>query len=266
MERPVVSVLMVTFNQQEYVSQAIKSVLDQQSRYSLELIVRDDCSTDETRKIVSSYVDRYPSVVRCISSNCNRGFQANFLEGLKCCSGRYVAILDGDDYWTDVNKLNKQVRMLEMNSHCTLCFGQSLEFYDDGIGISRVSPQFERIEFTIYDILTWCFIPSSTAVFRNDLQLSIPSWVQHMPMVDWVLWVLLALKGNIVHVKEVLSAYRKHSRGVWTGKTIPEQIQCDEQFYCKMREFLPHEYHEKVEQGLVRLTRTRELVTSSGPL
>jgi glycosyltransferase involved in cell wall biosynthesis len=254
---PRVSVLMVTYNHADYLTEAIESVLSQEGDIPFEIVLADDSSTDGTHEIVATYNRKYPLIVQSIVRERNIGFQRNFIDALKHCRGEYVATLDGDDYWLCVNKMKDQAAMLDRNPNHTICFGKSLEVYEGNDPPPRVSPILVGTEFTLEDLLRWDFIPTCTAMFRFVPRFDVPIWATDLPMTDWVLWVLLAQRGNILHIPTVLGAYRKHAKGVWTSKSVNKQIEADETFYRAMRSYLPRNYAEVIDQGLDRLQQKR---------
>ena len=264
-----ISILMVTYNHEGYIANAIDSVLQQVGPFVIELVIGNDCSTDKTFSVISDYQARYPQTIKCVTSNITRGYQGNLMDTLGRCAGRYVAILDGDDYWTDCNKLKKQLAILESSPCHVICFARTLERVEqDGVVVaSRTMPILNKIEFTIEDLLEWDFIPTSTAVFRNTNALkNLPSWMIELPTIDWALWTLLAQHGTIVYLPDTVSVYRKHSQGLWTGKTIRDQLRCNQMFYERIRSELPERYGELITLGLRRLHHQYEQAAQRGIL
>ena len=115
-----VSVCMVTYNHEKYIAQAIESVLMQKTNFDYELVIGEDCSTDKTKKIIIKYQKRYPKIIRIILNKKNLGAGLNFVQILEACKGEYIALLDGDDYWTDPVKLQKQVDFLDNNPYYSI--------------------------------------------------------------------------------------------------------------------------------------------------
>src|SRR5206468_1692068 len=107
------SVLMITYNHEAFISQAIESVLSQETDFDFELVIGEDCSPDATRRIVQSYERSYPHRVRPLYHERNVGMGNNLLQSYQACSGDYIAVLEGDDYWSDRRKLQKQVNFME---------------------------------------------------------------------------------------------------------------------------------------------------------
>ncbi len=115
MNQPLVSVKMITYNHAPYIAQAIESVLMQKTDFPFELVIGEDCSTDETRRIVFDYAERYPETIRVITSDANVGMHQNSHRTAKACQGKYIAYCEGDDYWHHPDKLQKQVDYLEQH-------------------------------------------------------------------------------------------------------------------------------------------------------
>lgn len=116
-----VSVCMITYNHEKYITQAIEGVLSQQTTFPVELIIGEDCSTDTTRKLCEHYRAIFPEKIKLLLPNKNIGIKENLLETIKQASGKYIAFCEGDDYWTDPLKLQKQVDFLETHSEYSLC-------------------------------------------------------------------------------------------------------------------------------------------------
>src|SRR4030067_128381 len=110
-----VSVIVITYNHEEFICQSLDSILMQDVNFEYEIVIGEDCSTDKTRDILLDYQKNYPDKIRLILSEKNRGLIANFVQTYKSCSGEYIATIDGDDYWTSSQKLQKQVDFLDNN-------------------------------------------------------------------------------------------------------------------------------------------------------
>ncbi|MBR5206100.1 MAG: glycosyltransferase [Alistipes sp.] len=119
------SVVMTTYNHARYLAEAIESVLMQRTSFGVELVIGEDRSTDNTRAIAKEYVERYPERIRLITSDENVGMRANYRRTIEAACGRYIALLDGDDYFTDPDKLQLQVDMLERNESMGMCYTRS---------------------------------------------------------------------------------------------------------------------------------------------
>src|SRR6266542_522725 len=122
---PLVDVNLITYNHENFVAKAIESVLEQQTNFAYRLIIGDDCSTDNTQSIIRSYAQQYPERIQTLLALEHRGIEHQDRVGmqvLRLSTAKYVALLDGDDYWTDRHKLQKQVDFLNTNTEFALCF------------------------------------------------------------------------------------------------------------------------------------------------
>ena len=125
MTQPLVSISMITYNHAPFIAQAIEGVLQQKTTFPFELVIGEDCSTDNTREIVSEYHKKHPDIFRVIASDKNIGATRNSLRTLKACQGKYIAYCEGDDYWHHPYKLQKQVDYLESHQECGLVYWNS---------------------------------------------------------------------------------------------------------------------------------------------
>ncbi len=221
------SVLMLTYNHENFIAQAIDSVLMQQVNFDYEIVIGEDCSIDKTRDILKGYSYRYPDKFRLLLPQENLGMMKNLMQTLEACNGEYVAIVEGDDYWTSVDKLQKQVDFLDSNPHLSTCFHNVNVVYEDGdIRSHPFHMQFPSYEHstikplpisTLEDIVPGNFIQTCSVMFRNKLFGPFPHWFITMPLGDWPLHILNAQRGNIGYIDQILSVYRVHKGGVWSS-------------------------------------------------
>ena len=215
---PVLSVCMVTYNQERYIRQTIESVLMQETEFSLELVIGEDCSTDGTRAIVRELAERHPDRIRPLFRERNLGGKQNFMQTYAACRGQYMAILEGDDYWTCPQKLQRQVEALQAYPDWAICFHPAeIQYEDWRKPTGRWPEKWEKPESTIIDLFDQCYIPTNAAVFRHRLFERLPEWFAELYIGDWPLHILNAAHGNIGFLPEVMSVYRVHSKGVWSS-------------------------------------------------
>src|SRR6185295_949739 len=168
-----------------------------------------------------SYQERFPGKIRILPNEKHLGIHRNLARTIAACTGQYVALLEGDDYWTSPHKLQKQADFLDSKLDCAICFHPVNWFYEDGhIGDGRPEhntefPQGHRGSSAIEDLLGEMFIPTASAMFRNGLIGDYPEWLSELKMADWPLYLLIADHGRIGCLDEVLSSYRNHAGGVW---------------------------------------------------
>ena len=218
---PLVDVAIVTYNHENFVAQAIESVLSQEFDGECRLIIGDDYSTDRTQAIVADYAQRYPDRIITIFSSEHLGLAHKDRVGLKVlesCTAKYVAMLDGDDYWTDVHKLQKQVGFLESHPDFAISCHNVTLFYEDGSKEAvNLLPPDQREVSTLEDLLLANFIPTCSVVFRRGLFGKLPDWYFSLSIGDWPIHIMNAQHGKIGYINEAMAAYRVHHAGVWSS-------------------------------------------------
>ncbi len=227
-KRFTVTALVMTYNHAALIEQAIESALAQQVDGGYEILIADDCSTDGTREIVRAYTDRYPDVIRVLLSEQNIGESAVRAQAVHLARGTYVALLDGDDYWTSPHKLRTQVEFLDRHPECAICFHNATVVYEDGSvephpfhsknPTQRLSRAVPREVSTLEDIAPGNFMLAMTVMFRNGLIDEFPEWYFQASIPDWPFHVLNAERGHIGYIDEVLAVYRVHSGGAWSDR------------------------------------------------
>jgi len=210
-----VSVAIFAYNHERFIRQAIDSALMQQVDFDYEIVIGEDCSMDDTRAIVADYQKRFPRRICLLLSEKNLGGRKNLTRTLRNCQGEYVALLDGDDYWTSPYKLQKQVDFLDSHPECAICFHEVTVFDEDGSGGPRNYCRADQKKIsTLEDLLSKNFIPTCSVMYRNGLVNELPDWYYAVPVGDWPFHILVAQHGNIGYIDEVMGAYRKHPGGV----------------------------------------------------
>jgi glycosyltransferase involved in cell wall biosynthesis len=216
-----VSVLVTAYNKGKYIRQALESVMQQKTNFPIEVIIGEDCSTDGTRAIVKEYEEKYPAIIKPVYLKSNVGVVRNTFEiCFPRLTGKYVALLDGDDYWIDPLKLQKQVDFLEANPDFALCWHSHIEVTNKGVE-EPFKDELHRDVSTIEDICEYSFIPVASVVFRNHLIKKFPDWIYTKGIYqDWPLFVLLAEQGKIKRLPGYMSFYRTNGEGAYSG--LPE--------------------------------------------
>jgi len=248
------SILMITYNHEKYVAQALDSILMQVTDFSYEIVIGEDCSTDSTRTILRQYHERYPDRIRLILPEKNLGMMRNFVETYYACEGEYVAILDGDDYWTSPYKLQKQVDFLDSHPDFAICFHNASYLWEIEDRPSTLFCKEDQQEVTVFeDLLVDNFIPTLTCMFRNRLFGAFPDWIFGLKFGDWPLHVLNAQFGKIGYLNEPMAVYRVHSAGAVSGihtdeAKMIEYIQGMIQFYQTMDKHFGHKYSHLIKK------------------
>lgn len=223
-----VSVSLITYNHAPFIRQAIESVLMQETDFDFELLIGEDDSRDGTREIVREYVAKYPDRIRVFFHDRKDVLfidgqptgRRNFLHNLTRARGEYIALLEGDDFWTSPHKLQNQVEFLEQHSECSACFHPVRVIFEnkeeDVLSMRRVAKDF----YTLADILAAGFvIPTCSYFFRNRLPAEFPDWFFSLPMGDLPLHILVAQQGLLGYLNDQMGVYRVHSGGVASGGT-----------------------------------------------
>lgn len=237
------SICSITYNHGKFVRQALDSMLMQNVGFDYEIIVADDCSSDDTREILKEYQHRYPGKIRLILHEKNIGVTRNFKSSLDAASGQYVAICEGDDYWIDPNKVQRQVDFLDTHPDYAICFHKAkIDFYEvnpfDFKDYNESTPE----TTTIYDLIKGNYIHTPTCVYRNGLFGKYPDEFLEFKFGDWPLNLLNALHGKIYFIPEELGAYRVYANGVWSLKSLKKRIKIAIQFLKEVQPFFPVQY------------------------
>jgi glycosyltransferase involved in cell wall biosynthesis len=243
-----VTALVITYNHSSYVAAALESALRQEVDFEYEILVSEDCSTDGTREIVHDFHRRHPARIRLLLSERNLRNNEVIARGLRAARGQYIALLDGDDYWTSARKLQKQVDFLDRHSECAICFHNAQVVHEDGSRAPWLwTPENQKEISSIADIWRGNFIATASAMFRNGLIKEIPDWyITLFPITDWPLHILNAEHGMIGYIDEVMSVYRYHQHGLYSSKTESEKLDATAGFYRAMDVNLGRRYHDVI--------------------
>ncbi|MHB8056997.1 MAG: glycosyltransferase [Desulfuromonadaceae bacterium] len=255
-----VSVAMVTYNHEKFIAKALDSVLLQKTNFDYEIIIGEDCSTDNTRNIVTAYKARYPDKIRLLLNEKNMGMHGNGAQVLQACSGEYIAMLDGDDYWTSAEKLQKQVDFLDSHPECSACFHDALIVPEDGSEEPQHYRAQQKVLSTVEDLLVDNFIPTAAVMFRRGLIVALPAWANSLKMGDWVLHILNAIQGPIGYIDETMSVYVVHRGGVWSMKTRQDHALAMIELFEALDRHLPSQYRHST----ARILRWRYAEASAG--
>ena len=213
-KRPKVSIWSITYNHAPYIEDCLKGILMQQTNFDFELIIGDDASTDGTSDILRDYANRYPAIIKPIIQEKNVGVYSNSIETVfPNLIGKYIAICEGDDYWTDPLKLQKQVDFLEKNKEYEVCVHNSMELSE-----SLQEPSLKTQPDGDFESIVLNGLSSNTlsVVFRNKIS-TFPKWFYESSSCDLPLYLLLLVDGGkIKYMDDVMGVYRIHSGGVWS--------------------------------------------------
>lgn len=217
-----VSVCCVTYNHEKYIAEALNSFLMQKTTFQYEIIIGEDCSLDNTRKIIEDYCLRHPDKIKLVTDNVNVGAMNNQTRTFSHAKGKYIAMCDGDDYWTDPFKLQKQVDFMESQSDSAICCHYSRVIDENGELVYE-HPTPIKLEFDYGDVLLGKKEETRTCsvMLKNNQHINEicqQNWYQRTHGADTFLklYALENEKGKLYVLPEVMSVYRLHKDGIWS--------------------------------------------------
>lgn len=260
---PLVSIICLTYNEQEFVRDTFDSFLSQRTNFSFEILVFDDASTDNTPKIIQEYFNKYPDIFKITlyeENNFKKGLGFYGLRvGFSEARGKYIAYCEGDDYWCDEYKLQKQVDFLESNKQYEVCAHETiirndLDNREDGTLFTHTNVNIfiDRSKKDIYkfkDTLTGNIFHISSMVFRN-IPIRWPEWINTVTALDMILFMILAEKGDIYLMRDVMSVYRHNKFSITsTQNQFKNQIEFNNvsmELLDKMNDYWQGKYNKYI--------------------
>ncbi|SMG15117.1 Glycosyltransferase involved in cell wall bisynthesis [Marivirga sericea] len=220
-EKVMVSVCIVTYKHEAYIKEAIEGVLNQEVDFKVNLLIGDDCSPDNTSAIVEEMMANHPNGhwITYIKRKENIGMMPNFIDLLERCSGKYIALCDGDDYWTDPLKLQQQVDFLENNSEYVISFHKSVNYDLKHLKNERVFYGDLKSDKTVDQkwLAAGIYIPTATSCFKNNFTL--PDNFNKVKNADTFLWSILGHQGKAIFQHDINPSVRRvHQGGVFSMK------------------------------------------------
>lgn len=239
-----VSICCITYNHERYIRDAIEGFLMQKTNFRYEILIHDDASTDDTANIIREYEKTFPDLIKPIYQKENqwsKGVKVGIEYNLKRAKGKYIALCEGDDYWTDPYKLQKQVDFLEKNQKFSMCF-HNAKVIDENKNIlhyyKRFNPRGKKVNY-LKDIIAGNYIPTCSVVFRNHLidysdyeVLSNGLWFG-----DWVIHILNAKEGPIYYFNEEMAVYRVTSTGLSKTTNTIKKLEDILKFYKRLDKY-----------------------------
>lgn len=233
MSYPAVSVLIITYNHERHVRQALESVLSQKTKFEFEIVVGEDCSRDATRSVLNDVQQTCGGRLRLLYRRQNVGMYRNFVDTYNQCRGQYIALLEGDDFWRGEGKLQAQFEYMEAHPECSFSFHPVVWFYEDGIRPGDSWPAHDSVwpapvpsDVSVESILREMFVPTCSIMIRKSYLPEIPPGMEHLAMLDWPLCVILASRGPAAVLNAEMAAHRNHPGGVWFS--VADETRCRE--------------------------------------
>lgn len=211
----IVSIRCIAYNQEPYIRQCLDGFVMQKTNFCFEAIVHDDASTDGTAAIIKEYAEKYPGIIKPIIETENQfskhdGSLREIMNN--ACRGKYVAMCEGDDYWIDPYKLQKQVDFMEQHPDHVACFHNARVQYKDHVSLFNGLE--EKHNTSTIDIIKrpW-FVATPTLLYRN-ISLEMPEWSKEVVNGDYLIELLLAKEGKFYYMDDVMAVYRQDGSGI----------------------------------------------------
>ncbi|MDN3725280.1 glycosyltransferase family 2 protein [Aequorivita sp. SDUM287046] len=226
MDIPLVSVCMITYNHEKYIAEAIHGVLMQKTDFKIEFIIANDASTDETHTLIDQLaIDTNKITINYINHPANIGMMSNFVFALEQCRGKYIALCEGDDYWTDPLKLQKQVGFLETNDDYSICWTNYHILVDKQLVVPKWNEQYKNTNCFEVDFNNfgspYCTY-TLTAMFRRDGIKNI-ELIKYRFLKDNTIYSICLKDGKGKLLNFFGSVYRVHSSGIYSSASLYNQ-------------------------------------------
>ncbi len=212
---------MITYNHENFIQEAIEGVLMQVTSFKYQLIIGEDFSTDETWSICNQYAQKYPDIIKLLPSAKNLGMMPNFIRTIEACKSKYIALCEGDDYWTDPNKLQRQVDFFDKNTDYSICFHPVKIKQNNSIIADNITREVST-DTSFDDLVFGNYIHTPSVMYRGTVTL--PNWLSSVMLGDYSFHLLYAKLGKVKKLTDPMAIYRLHDGGVfsnhrsWTGK------------------------------------------------
>ena len=227
-ELPLVSICCATYNHASFIHQCLDGIINQKTNFPIEVLINDDASTDGTADIIKEYEQKYPEIIKPVYQTENQHSKKLPISRVYIfprIKGKYMAICEGDDYWTDENKLQKQVDFLENNSDYSICFHSYHKYYEEDKRLEKKNPDWvNKNSYTIKDLASGNLIGNLSVMYRYNKEVF--EDLNNFPILgmgDYILHMLFAKHGSIMELPEVMAVYRIHKNGIWSMKNVKIQ-------------------------------------------
>jgi glycosyltransferase involved in cell wall biosynthesis len=250
-----VTVACAAYNHEKYISRAIEGFLKQKTSFPVEIIIHDDASTDKTAQIIKEFASEHPELIVPVLQTENQfskkqgSIYPRFIFPL--AKGKYIALCDGDDYWIDPNKLQKQVSFLEKNPDFSICF-HKVRILKEGRFFKDFMTKVPSEITTIEDLANGNYIQTPSVIFRNGL-FNDMSWLfRDCPVGDYVTHLLNARNGKIKYIDEVMAVYRIHPTSFWSSMNQIDRLKKWINMQDLLIKYFPGKIGEIIKQDQVR--------------
>ncbi|HEV2315085.1 MAG TPA: glycosyltransferase [Candidatus Acidoferrales bacterium] len=250
-----VSVMVITYNHERFIAQALEGVLAQKVNFDYEVVVGEDCSTDRTREILMDFHRRYPDKIVPLLRDHNIGGKENLLATLAACRGQYVALLEGDDYWISEDKLQKQVDFLDAHPDFAMCCSRVEIVHEDGTHASEIWPSRVAGAYGLEDLLAENFVATCSVLYRWDSVEPLPAWFRKVRPGDWALHALVTRTAKIELMDDVMAVYRVHAGSLWSTQTERTRFRKAVRMLKALDKHLEFQYTSTIRRTIARHRR-----------
>lgn len=220
-----VSIICSTFNHEPFIADAIESFVMQKTNFPFEIVINDDASEDSTAMIIREYALKYPNLIKPILQIENQHQKG--IKGLYNCrqiaTGKYIAICEGDDFWTEPNKLQKQVDYMESHPECALCVHAAYNILPDKRRLRRsIRASKNDSQFSTEEVIQGGggLFATNSILYPAKLDRNRPTYFNDAPVGDYPLAILLSTLGTVYYMDQFMSAYRVNVPGSWTRRHL----------------------------------------------
>lgn len=256
-QKPLVSVLMLAWNHESTIEQAIESIINQKCDFHFELLIGEDCSSDATLSICKRFVERNSGQVRLFTSEGNVGMHRNFARLWHQARGKYIAFCEGDDFWTDEKKIHKQVAWLEEHPEYTLCGAHTRKIRRDDRGswspCGKVAPPKHLESYGIRDLIPYYHFHFSSVMIKKEV-VELPRWLWEVYCVDRPLYLFCAEKGPVGCLPECMSVYRLHDGGIWSPRREMDKARKGIALFKYIDQHFHHRHHRLIRKTVSQIT------------
>lgn len=236
--KPLVSVIVTTYNHELYLAEALDAILSQECNFGVEIVLGEDCSSDNTLAICQRYAEQYPDKIGLIASNKNVGWRNNYRRCVEAAKGKYIAFCDGDDYWCNEHRLSEQVLLMEQNSAIGLCYTLAERRNERGelVGRFPIGEGHTSLDAMLHD---WC-VENCTILARRDAVLGYyatekpenhPEWLTE----DLPMWLYVAAHYEVAYIDKATAVHRVFPDSVSHSTSLSKRLAfCDSSSNIKL--------------------------------
>ena len=223
-QKVLVSIQCLVYNHEPYLRQCLDGFVMQKTNFAFEAIVHDDVSTDHSADIIREYAEKYPSIIKPIYEKENQysktdGSLIRIMNAAVDINAKYIAFCEGDDYWIDPYKLQKQVDFMEMNINYSMCFHDVYRLYGGKLQ-SSYRQYYRNTDACLYDVIIngGLFCPTASILLRKNIYDKYPDFAKRCHVGDYPMQIYMALKGKVRFMKDIMGVYRIGTEGSWTDR------------------------------------------------